>query len=383
MTRPVWTSSLVRVLHKFAFRWLKRSVDYNEDFSALHAATLRHQASFLAQSVHHVLHQYAHLSEAYRPQKVTLVGHSMGGIAARLALEELSGLVDVILTMSTPHALPPVTLELDMDRIWRTLSRQTHNATSPLLFSICGGTADTQIASDACVIPSDNFGTDNGLTIFTTGMPGVWTSVEHQAMVWCHQVRWRVARTLLDMTAKKNRQEKLAVAEEWLLGQQPTIGSSHDRATRIPVTSTSMSVRFSNAASDSSAAIRWCKAESDCRYIRGETTILPTPMNAEAPFPLPGEGVKPEEEMTVIDVKLDEAVGWLEIADEAGLVTAGAAAIYKAKSGTWLNTQDSRQSHVAIDFDGASSSSLLVHRLDVQTGSCSGTLNTAPADVSG
>ena len=237
----------------------------------------------------------------------------MGGVVARLAMDDLPNLIDVIMTMSTPHAIPPVTLAREMDTIYDSLSAQTYNTSTALLFSICGGTADTQIASDACVIPTHSITKDDGFTIFTTGMPGAWTGVEHQTMVWCHQVRWRVARALLGMTATPIRQDKLAVAEEWLLGIKPvTTGEVEGDLRRIPVTSSKMSVRISSGY-DGAAPVRWCQEEGSCRIMQAGMTVIPAPTKVEAPFPLSGEGVRPDEVNTVIDVEVPSLTGYLEI----------------------------------------------------------------------
>jgi glycosylphosphatidylinositol deacylase len=312
------------------------AVDYNEDFSAFHAPTLREQARFLDSSVHHVLQQYDHLPAARRPSKVTLLGHSMGGVVARLAMNDLPNLIDAIMTMSTPHALPPVTLSREMDTIYDTLAAQIYNASAPLLFSICGGTADTQIASDACVIPSTSITKDDGFAIFTTGMPRAWTGVEHQTMVWCHQIRWNVARTLLGMTSTRSRQGQLAAAEEWLLGVKPISTSKLDGAVRrIPVTSTKMSIRIA-AGYDTASPVRWCREQGSCQLMKAHVTILPAPINAEAPFPLPGEGIRPDERVTVVDVKLPSPTGYIELhADSRQGITTGALHKHVVTGKTW------------------------------------------------
>jgi len=260
----------------------------------------------------------------------------MGGVVARLAVEDLPNLVDVVMTMSTPHAIPPVTLSKDMDTMYDQFGAQKYNATSPLLFSICGGTADTQIASDACVIPPESITRDDGFTIFTTGMPGVWTGVEHQTMVWCHQVRWRVARTLLGITTARSRQAKLVVAEEWLLGRkavQAEVPTGQTR--RIPVTSSAMSIKVSSDY-DVASPIRWCRDELDCQQVQAEVTVLPAPANAQAPFPLPGEGVRPNEQAAVLDMDLSSSIGHLELhADPRISVNSGALVRQVVTAKTW------------------------------------------------
>lgn len=181
----------------------------------------------------------------------------MGGIVARHAVTRLTTpLVPAIITMSTPHLIPPVTFERGMQDIyddievfWRdafsnesTVGEHIPHSVPPVLVSICGGTADTQISSDSCALqptpkildtgeksPTDSF--DNGtFAVFTTGMEGVWTGVDHQAMVWCDQVRRVVATTLLDMSvtthdhtsrqALQMRKELTQIARRRLLGER-------------------------------------------------------------------------------------------------------------------------------------------------------------------
>jgi glycosylphosphatidylinositol deacylase len=310
----------------------------------------------------------------------------MGGVVARLAIDDLPNLIDIIMTMSTPHALPPVTLSRDMDTIYDALAVQVYNASAPLLFSICGGTADTQIPSDACVIPPSSITKDHGFSIFTTGMPGAWTGVEHQTMVWCHQVRWRVARTLLGMTTMGNRQDKLAVAEEWLLGNKPVTTIMSGEIRRIPATSPSMSIRISGDY-DTASPVRWCRDEGDCQIVKADITTLPAPNNPQAPFPLPGEGIRPDEQVITMIVEVPSPTGYLEIrAGNQQQITSGAFQKYLVTGKTWSEScsrsgltsgavdSDVVGNHINIRFSRASTSSLVVHRLKVDFEACKGTL---------
>jgi len=136
----------------------------------------------------------------------------MGGIVARLSLtlvqsgydvlrDDISELVAAIITMSTPHAMPPVSIDRGMEKIYSDINVYwEQDVQVPVLVSICGGTADTQISSDACVLPgysADKRG--RSFSVFTTGIHGIWTGVDHQAMVWCDQIRSRVARAVLGL----------------------------------------------------------------------------------------------------------------------------------------------------------------------------------------
>ncbi|OCF31357.1 hypothetical protein I316_06962 [Kwoniella heveanensis BCC8398] len=289
--------------------------DLNEEFSAFHAPTLREQARFIASCIHKIFAQYRHLPPADRPTKITLLGHSMGGIVARLAVtSQTVSAIDAILTMSTPHAIPPLTLDSDMDSIYRTINKgQNKNDDHPTLISLCGGVSDTQIVSDSCgVLPS--FVSD-GFAAFTTNMPHVWTGVDHQAMVWCHQVRWRVARTLLEMTRSVSRHDKLQTAKQWLLlDNNAAASASADVLSEIeriiPVTSRSMTILLSETVG-ASYRVQHCESGGRCRIQTPVQEYLPLPANKTAPFPLSGEGIKAGESLIAVKVDLESEHGYL------------------------------------------------------------------------
>ena len=230
-------------------------VDFNEEFSAFHPNTLRDQSLYVSHAIQYILNLYS--SEQPASRKILLAGHSMGGIVARHAVTRPnSASVSAIITMSTPHLIPPVTFERGMQELydeieshwtaWPTYetspSARNSHAVPPVLVSICGGTADTQISSDSCALRANQvelsgsssthgFHPDDGtFAVLTTGMEGVWTGVDHQAMVWCDQVRRVVATTLLDMSATNHdridadpvdlREELSQKARRRLLGQR-------------------------------------------------------------------------------------------------------------------------------------------------------------------
>lgn len=299
---------------------LRRSVDFNEDFSAFHAATLREQALFLSKATTRVLSEYKHLPIDDRPRKATLLAHSMGGIVARLALTlGENDLIDVILTMSTPHLFPPSTLEYEMEVIYESISR-AYNESSPLLFSICGGVSDSQIVSDACALSRDLISEKDGFAVFSSGIPGVWTGVDHQAMVWCHQVRWRVAKILLEMTGVTGRRDKLAVAEKWLLHRTRSLSPPSDlnRILEIQVKSENMTILLWPSGSgtlqeDPPIRLQWCDVDGSCRDVNGKVQPFPRPSDEMAPFPLVGEGIKQNEVAFAVSTELPAPRGSLVV----------------------------------------------------------------------
>lgn len=73
------------------------------------------------------------------------------------------------------------------------------------------------IPSEACILPP----TDDDVkpfrrTVFTSALEGAWTGVGHREMVWCHQVRWRVARAALELGAMLETAGRSEILDNWL-----------------------------------------------------------------------------------------------------------------------------------------------------------------------
>lgn len=310
------------------------AVDYNEDFSAFHAGTLQDQVDYLVRSVGIVIAQYDHLSPDERPGRVVLLGHSMGGVVARLAVARLDNLVHMIITMSTPHAYPPVILEASMDALYESMNSQSTGPMRPIV-SICGGVSDIDIASDACALASSPALHEGSITVFTTAMPGVWTGVEHQAMVWCHQVRWRIARALFDLVlAPDDAVSK--TARKWFVNEDVANGHQNHHII-VPVSSGSMAIiiRLPSHAPRPLFDVEHCN-EMDCQPVVFSTLSIPQPNLADSPFPLPGEGIGSREVAYVLDLQLGSLSGYLKLYVEAGAeVLAGDYIVQQARNSRW------------------------------------------------
>ena len=271
-------------------------VDLNEELSAFHGQIIEDQALFLAHCVRKIATLYG------GTRRVILVGHSMGGIVSRLAMTfGIEDLVDTIITLSTPHLLPPATMDAKIEQTYRKI----HVPTQAALISICGGLSDTQIASDGCALDESLLSERGGFAVFTTAIPGVWTGIDHQAIVWCHQLRWRVARVLLDMT--KPHARPLLVARNWLLpfneGEQ-TSGLTKEAI--LPV-GTGTQMLFLQRSANSFAQfwpkihLNWC-AQGNCRAVSHNIQALAS-IKKDEPFPLPGEGIKPSDIIYAVEVE--------------------------------------------------------------------------------
>lgn len=179
------------------------TVDFNEDLSAFHGPTLEAQTRYSADATRYILSLYPEGTQ------IILMGHSMGGLVATSLLP--SSHISAVITMSTPHSVPPARFDSRMDSIYSVIQEKLIRDSTPIL-SICGGVTDTMIPSEFCTLPRIE-GEEAGLrkTIFTSSLEGCWTGVGHREMVWCHQVRWQVARALLDITAARDVQQVSAI----------------------------------------------------------------------------------------------------------------------------------------------------------------------------
>ena len=218
------------------------SVDFNEDFTAFHGQTLLDQAEYLNDAIAYILSLYHDSRRSKRnpalpdPSSVILIGHSMGGVVARTMLtmpNYQSNSVNTIVTMSTPHARPPVAFDGDIVRTykqtndyWREAYSQKWANDNPLwhvtLISIAGGGLDTVVPSDYASLESLVPAT-HGFTVFTSSVPNAWTGADHLQMVWCAQLVKPIVRSILDTvdvhrpSQTKPRAERMRIFKKWLL----------------------------------------------------------------------------------------------------------------------------------------------------------------------
>jgi glycosylphosphatidylinositol deacylase len=218
------------------------TVDFNEDITAFHGQTLLDQAEYLNEAVAFILSLYHDTHRSTRdpdlpdPTSVILLGHSMGGVVARTMLTMpnfQSNSINTIITMSAPHARPPVSFDSDIvqtykhiNDYWRDAYSQKWASNNPLwhvtLVSIAGGGLDTVVPSDYASL-SSLVPETHGFTVFTSTIPNIWTGVDHQEITWCDQFRKAVAKSLLDVVdvqrpgQTKPRAERMRIFKKWFL----------------------------------------------------------------------------------------------------------------------------------------------------------------------
>ena len=180
----------------------------------MHAPTLLGQADYAQAAIRYILSQYP------PGTSIILMGHSMGGIVATVLLvrEEFKAPIRAVFTMSTPALLSPVRFDRRAEDVYTSLRNtrlghlQSNQAQIPLV-AICGGATDPQVGSEACAVPFNK--APYRKTVYTTSAEGVWTGVDHLAMVWCHQVRSLVARAALEL-ANTPLQNTITTLQKWL-----------------------------------------------------------------------------------------------------------------------------------------------------------------------
>ncbi|KAI0490129.1 GPI inositol-deacylase [Xylaria cf. heliscus] len=208
------------------------TVDFNEDFTAFHGQTMLDQAEYVNEAIRYILSLYLDPQKSERdpnlpdPASVIILGHSMGGIVARAAFVMPNfqpHSVNTIITMSAPHARPPVTFDplivkvyQDINDHWRHAysgKSATENSLSQVtLVSIAGGGLDTVVPSDYASLESIVPET-HGFTVFTSTIPTVWTSMDHQAITWCDQFRKVIVKAMYDIVDSRGKSQTKTRAE--------------------------------------------------------------------------------------------------------------------------------------------------------------------------
>ncbi|KAG0332731.1 GPI inositol deacylase [Podila humilis] len=216
------------------------SVDFNEEFTALHGKSLRDQACYVNDAIAYILSLYSNDTKrvSARPTSVLVIGHSMGGIVARtiFTLNNFQpGSVNTIVTVATPHAVPPVALDYETTHTYDTISSfwikgfagKEAKLKDVTLVSIMGGTLDTTVNGDAANIHSI-VPPSNGFTVFTSNIPHAWVGCDHLAILWCNQVASAIGQVLVQVSDSRYPEqvapviERLEIFQRRLLtGQEP------------------------------------------------------------------------------------------------------------------------------------------------------------------
>ncbi|TFY56592.1 hypothetical protein EVJ58_g7544 [Rhodofomes roseus] len=189
------------------------ALEFNEDLSAFDGHTLDAETDYARAAVDYILSLYE------KPTSIIILGHSMGGTVAVSLLPHPN--VSALITMSTAQTLPPARLDRRIDSILARNLQILREDPTPVL-SLCGGATDLLVPAESCILPvpeaSGGVSGPYRRTVFTSALEGAWTGVGHKEMVWCHQVRWRVARAAIEVAAVAGHPPEVRgqVLDRWL-----------------------------------------------------------------------------------------------------------------------------------------------------------------------
>ncbi|KAI8579336.1 hypothetical protein K450DRAFT_242762 [Umbelopsis ramanniana AG] len=181
------------------------TLNYNEELSAIHGPTLLSQAEFANDAIRYILSLY------HPSTSIIIVGHSMGGVIARI-LPTIPNYnhnkLNTIITLSTPHSVPPAPVDRTIANVYRNINAFWKNELvdgalkEVALISLAGGNLDNIVASDATslhgLVPSSH-----GFSVYTTGLPHVWTGADHMAILWCNQLVKRLSTAIIKLVDEK------------------------------------------------------------------------------------------------------------------------------------------------------------------------------------
>lgn len=176
-------------------------VHFDEDLSAFHGKTLLDEARYVNDAIAFILNLYEQRSgNSSIPSSVIVIGHSMGGVAARTLVtldNYVPNSVNTIITLSTPHAYPPITFDRDITQLYDLVGRWWRYKPDNVeiaLVSIAGGHKDLLVLPDMTVI--DSLG---GISAFSYEIPNVGLGIDHLAIVWCAELRTAIIEALNDI----------------------------------------------------------------------------------------------------------------------------------------------------------------------------------------
>ncbi|KAF9908894.1 GPI inositol deacylase [Linnemannia zychae] len=218
------------------------TLDLNEEFSAFHGQLLQDQAHYVNEVIAYLLSLYADIDNGPstpRPTSVLIIGHSMGGIVARSIFTTdnyMQGSVHAILTVATPHMIPPIALDDKVsaayDKIEDFWTHGFQTPHSPLanvsLVSIMGGNLDITVNSDSGnihhLVPQSH-----GFSVFTSSIPHAWVGTDHLSILWCNQVAMAIGKALVDLVDARRTEQVKPLGERMKIFRKRFLTGAEER----------------------------------------------------------------------------------------------------------------------------------------------------------
>lgn len=176
------------------------AVDLNDEFSALYGPILYEQLMYVNSSIRTILELYKNKPNA--PQKIILIGHSVGGVVARRAISYLEAnkqdLVSVLITLAAPLKRNPLYFDRYASKFYKNiyLKHETYST-----INIAGGYSDFLVPSYLT-----NIEENNTLNVVATNIPLSWVESNHVQILWCKQTVLAINRALFGSVDIKTSQ---------------------------------------------------------------------------------------------------------------------------------------------------------------------------------
>ncbi|KAF2069507.1 hypothetical protein CYY_009174 [Polysphondylium violaceum] len=212
------------------------TVDFDEELSAFGGDVMYSETAYVNECIRVILELYKKSDVKTKPTSVILIGHSMGGLVARMSLllpNHIYGSVTTIITLNSSHRNAPIYSHSSTGTFYHELNRHWSKQIQPkhfeyddngeltnlpniydniCLISIAGGHRDTLIRSelaslDGLVAPDKSF------SVVTTSIPEVLIETDHQCILWCNEVVLSLVEGLLLLGHPDTKQNTFGVYE--------------------------------------------------------------------------------------------------------------------------------------------------------------------------
>jgi hypothetical protein len=214
-------------------------LDYHREGGALHSYRLWEQAAIIEHAVRSIVHRVTLSQRATGKEnnktpktaiKVTIVAHSIGGMVARAAFLPrgrptyfVNSYVSTLITLATPHTSLPIAMDESVHKFYDTVNsywkENSHTLNHVALISISGGYRDEMIHPRLCSLDdftTENYRSKNWLSVLASAMENYnniqskinanhksIVGMDHQAIVWCHNLLSSI-RTILYLRNASN-----------------------------------------------------------------------------------------------------------------------------------------------------------------------------------
>lgn len=148
-------------------------VELNDELTAIDGQSILDQVAYIRTIIQYII------SLNPRPkQHVILVGHSMGGVVARIVAEQTSS-VKFVYALGSPLVVPV----LPLDSLLVSLYRCSSSPSSFKVFALSAGPRDFQIPNDLTLFPQHS-SSDQYFSSVCPSLPFVWSSdIGHQDLL--------------------------------------------------------------------------------------------------------------------------------------------------------------------------------------------------------